>query len=103
MLFDKRKKIHSRLTRKFKLIEDLLYLSKNLTTAKEDTVQLNDQFKEFMMVHLEYASLLSPEVVIEAFDGNPLEYQHFINLFSEVVEKWISEPKGRSSYHTLHL
>ena len=29
----------------------------------------------------------APEVELECFDGNPLEYNHFVNLFREVVEK----------------
>ena len=34
------------------------------------------------------------EVELECFDGNPLEYKNFADLFSEEVEKWIPEPKG---------
>ena len=37
----------------------------------------------------------APDVELECFDGNPLEYNHFVDLFTEVVEKWIPEPKGR--------
>ena len=36
-----------------------------------------------------------PDVEMETFDGNPLEHHHFIDLFREVVEKWIQDPKGR--------
>ena len=42
----------------------------------------------------------APEVELECFDGNPLEYNHFVNLFREVVEKWIPEPKGRLLKYT---
>ena len=35
------------------------------------------------------------EVELRCFDGNPMEYNHFVDLFREVVEKWIPEPKGR--------
>ena len=31
----------------------------------------------------------APDVEMETFDGNPLEYHHFMDLFREVVEKWI--------------
>ena len=34
------------------------------------------------------------EVELECFDGNPLEYKNFADLFREEVEKWIPEPKG---------
>ena len=37
----------------------------------------------------------APEVESECLDGNPLEYNHFVVLFREVVEKWIPEPKGK--------
>ena len=34
ILFDKRKNLHARMTRKSKLIDDLMYSSKNLTTER---------------------------------------------------------------------
>ena len=37
----------------------------------------------------------APEVKLECFDGNPLEYNHYVDLSREVVEKWIPEPKER--------
>ena len=36
-----------------------------------------------------------PGAELKCFDGIPLEYNHFADLFREVVEKWILEPKGR--------
>ena len=32
---------------------------------------------------------------MEQFDGNPLNYQRFIALFAEAVEKMIEESRGR--------
>ena len=37
----------------------------------------------------------APEVDIEYFDGNPLNYHYFMALFSEVVEAKIDAPRGR--------
>ena len=37
----------------------------------------------------------APDTEMEYFDGNPLDYHHFIDLFREVVEKWVQGPKGR--------
>ena len=37
----------------------------------------------------------APEVDIEYFDGNPLNYHYFMVLFSEVVETKIDDPRGR--------
>ena len=34
-------------------------------------------------------------VEMETFDSNPLEYHHFMDLFREVVEKWMQDPKER--------
>lgn len=37
----------------------------------------------------------APEVDVEIFDGNPLNYQYFISVFKEVVETKIDDPRGR--------
>ena len=37
----------------------------------------------------------APEVDIEYFDDNPLNYHYFMALFSEVVETKIDDPRGR--------
>ena len=62
ILFEKRKKVHARMTRKCKLIDDLMYSSSNVTTVKEETDQFNDQFKELLSLHKEYVGLLPQEV-----------------------------------------
>ena len=50
-IFEKRKKLHARMTRKCKLIDDLVYLSSNVTTVKEKTDQFNDKFKQLVSLH----------------------------------------------------
>ena len=37
----------------------------------------------------------APEVDIDCFDGNPLNYHYFMALFCEVVETNIEDPTGR--------
>ena len=37
----------------------------------------------------------APEVDIEYFDGNPLNYHYFMAQFSEVVDTKIDYPRGR--------
>ena len=37
----------------------------------------------------------APDVEIDSFDGNPLNYFHFMALFEEAVERKIDDPKGR--------
>ena len=37
----------------------------------------------------------APEVEIDVFPGDPLEYHYFMEIFKEVVEKRIEDPRGR--------
>ena len=37
----------------------------------------------------------APEVELDKFSGNPLEYQYFSTMFKEVVERKIRDPVGR--------
>ena len=37
----------------------------------------------------------APEVEVDKFSGNPLEYQYFSTMFKEVVERKIKDPVGR--------
>ena len=34
----------------------------------------------------------APDIEMDYFDGNPLEYHHFIDFFREVVEKCVQDP-----------
>ena len=34
-----------------------------------------------------------PDVDLDVFDGNPLEYHYFMTLFHEVVEKRVDYPR----------
>ena len=36
----------------------------------------------------------APDVEIDTFDGNPLNYSYFMTLFKETVERKINDPKG---------
>ena len=37
----------------------------------------------------------APDVDLDVFDGNPLEYHNFMTLFHELEEKQIDNPRGR--------
>ena len=37
----------------------------------------------------------APEVEIDKFNGNTLEYQYFVSMFNQVVEKKVSDQTGR--------
>ena len=36
-----------------------------------------------------------PEVETDKFNGNPLEYQYFVSMFKQVVEKKVSDQTGK--------
>ena len=37
----------------------------------------------------------APDVDIDIFSGDPVDYHYFIAVFEEVVEKKIDDPQGR--------
>ena len=37
----------------------------------------------------------APEVDIDLFSGNPLKYRYFMEIFKEVVQRRIEDPRGR--------
>ena len=40
----------------------------------------------------------APDVDLDVFDGNPCEYDYFMTLFHELVEKRIEDPRGRLTH-----
>ena len=47
IIFEKRKRVHARMTRKCTMIDDSMYSSSNVITVKEETDQFSDQFKSW--------------------------------------------------------
>ena len=37
----------------------------------------------------------APEVELDTFEGDPLEFRYFMSSFEEVVENKVTDPKGR--------
>ena len=68
ILFEKKKKLHARLTRKCKLIDDLMYSSNNVTTVKEEIDQFNYHFKKLVSMHKNDVRLLPQGVLNEEDD-----------------------------------
>ena len=95
ILFDKRKNLHVRMSRKSKLIDDLMYSLKNLTTVREEMHQYDDQFKMIVETHNEYVKLLSEhldegeENCFEAVDDVVFTQKH-------KVYNWMREAKNDS-------
>ena len=57
-LRERRRKINSRLIRKYSTIEDLLFSSENIIAVEEEMKQFNDLFKVLLDAHQEYNQLL---------------------------------------------
>ena len=36
-----------------------------------------------------------PDIELDTFDGNPLDFHYFLTLFHEVMEKRTDDPRGR--------
>ena len=63
--------------------------NRNLRDTTSSTREPSDTLYKF------FQQQAAPEVDIEYFDGNPLNYHYFMALFSEVVETQIDNPRGR--------
>ena len=50
---------------------------------------------EVLLCNLVVKQQSAPDVDLDVFDGNPLEYHYFITLFHKLVEKRIEDPRGR--------
>ena len=82
-------------------------LSKSKNQKEDDKLKINSHATSYVTAKMsnneEIYNLLiniiqqkaASEVELECFEGNPLEYNHFADLFREVIEKWIPDPKGR--------
>ena len=92
MLFEKRKKLHARIMRKSKLIDDLMYSSSNIITVKEEIQQLSDQFNMLIETHNEYLKLLPPEALeheedwFDRIDENVCTHKHKIHNWIRTCE-----------------
>ena len=60
-LLSKRNRMNSRLLRQSSAIQDLMYSAKNMVTVEEEIAQFDYIFKQLMLVHQEYHSLLDEE------------------------------------------
>ena len=71
--------------------DKLLHLARGCNTVKKGNIKetSSDVLCKLLELHA------APEVDMEQFDGNPLNYHNFMALFAEVVEINIEEPRGR--------
>ena len=66
---------------------------KKNTTTKSETVRLSEGIGDMLYRLVKEQS--APDVDMETFDGNPLNYTYFRCMFRETVEKKIDDPQGR--------
>ena len=60
--------------------------------AKRDEKPAINEISDMFCKLLQHQS--APDVDIESFDGNPLNYHYFVTMFSDVIEKNIQDPRG---------
>ena len=60
---------------------------------KDPVVGLQNNIAEMLCKLVKEQS--APQVALEPFDGNPLEYKYFMSMFRESVKKKIEDPKGK--------
>ena len=60
-LLSKRNRINSKLLRQPSAIQDLMYSAKKMVTIEEEIAQFDYIFKQVLLVHQEYHSLLDEE------------------------------------------
>ena len=71
--------------------DKLVHLAKGCSTVEKESIKETSSDALCKLFQLQAAA----EVDMEQFDGNPLNYQYFMALFAEVVEKKIEEPRER--------
>ena len=60
-VLSKRNRMNYRLLRQSSAIQDLMYSTKNMVTFEEEIAQTDYIFKQLLLVHQEYHSLLDEE------------------------------------------
>ena len=90
-----RGKMNSRLVRKSGTVEDLMYSSKNYVTVEEALAQFDFMFKQFLLVHQEYHSLLEDDETLA--DGEWFEVDERVLTLKCKVYNWLKEAETEQS------
>ena len=96
-----RGKINSRLVRPSGTIKDLMYSSKSYVTVEEALAQFDYIFKQLLLVHQEYHSLLEDETKLadeEWFE----EVDEHVFTFKHKVYNWLKEAETEQSVKKAH-
>ena len=68
--------------------------TKDLRSSKDGNQSERDDGLTGMMCKL-LSQQSAPNVDIDVFDGNPLEFNYFMSIFEEMVESKVVDPRGR--------
>ena len=71
--------------------DKLVHLARGCSPVEKENIKETSCDALCKLLQLQAA----PEVDMEQFDGNPLNYHYFMALFAEVVETKIEKPRGR--------
>ena len=71
--------------------EKLVHLARGCNTFDEENIKETPTDVLCKLLQLQ----ATPEVDMEQFDGNPVNYHYFMALFAEVVETKIEKARGR--------
>ena len=64
--------------------------------SSSHSVKIETKNEDMMSLMMKFVDLhTAPDVDIDLFSGDPLEYEYFRATFSDVVESKIADPKGR--------
>ena len=92
-LLSKRNRMNSRFLRQSSAIQDLVYSAKNMITVEEEIAQFDYIFKQLLLVHQEYHSLLDE-------DEKPTDEEWFAEMvdkllftFEHQVHNWLRDPE----------
>ena len=72
-------------------VED--WLSKKVNINKDATLPINEKMTDMMYKSLLWQS--APDIEIDLFGCNPVEFNYFMSLFEEIAESKTEDQKGR--------
>ena len=71
--------------------DKLVHLARGCNTVEKVNIKETSSHALCELLQL----LAVPEVDMEQFNGNPLNYHYFMTLFADVVETKTEQPRGR--------
>ena len=75
--------------------ENLLYQSRNKKVTTSSSLHGSENGYTADLLCTLVREQAAPQVTIELFDGNPLNFSYFLSMFPESVQKNIEDPMGR--------